>query len=153
MIMKKIVDIRDIALKDGFKIYIQTFTRNENLIGYVWVENINFDKRIVIDENILNEMGLESEYYFRYYIALALSYFKIANVKENYYKQIKSNIHDIEVEDLAKKMLIPEKEFNKYSKKYNNDIVKLMNHFKVPSTVIEEILNDKKKGKVKTLKK
>lgn len=151
--MKKIVDIRELALKDGFQIFSQASTRDENLIGYVWVEDINSDKRIVIDENVLNEMGLESEYYFRYYIALALSYFKSANVKETYYKQIKSNIHDIEVEDLAKKMLIPEKEFNKYSKKYNKDIVKLMNHFKVPSILIEEMLNDKKKGRVKTLKK
>lgn len=48
---------------------------------------------------------------------------------------------------------MPSKEFQKYSKKYKKDIIRLMDRFEVPSTVVEERLSKQKKNKVKVLKR
>lgn len=150
----KSVNINQMAEKQGFQILIQIPSeRDDDSIGYIWIENmkINCNKRIVINENILNITDTQRDYYYRYYVALALAYSELTNEKEKFYKQIRANIHDIEVESLASRMLMPEKEFQKYSKKYKKDITKLMIHFKAPSILIEERL--KEKNKVKSLKR
>lgn len=62
-IMKKI-DVNELVLKQGFGVFIQISSqKNDNLIGYVWVENtdVNANKRIVIDQDKLNEAGLEKK--------------------------------------------------------------------------------------------
>lgn len=154
-IMKKI-DVNELVLKQGFGVFIQISSqKNDNLIGYVWVENtdVNANKRIVIDQDKLNEAGLEKKYYYRYYIDLALSYYQLSGNAESFYQELRTNVHDIEVENLASEMLMPSKEFQKYSKKYKKDIIRLMDRFEVPSTVVEERLSKQKKNKVKVLKR
>jgi hypothetical protein len=154
-IMKKI-DVNELVLKQGFKVFIQISSqKDDNLIGYVWVGNtdVNANKRIVIDQDKLNEAGLEKEYYYRYYIALALSYYQLSGNAESFYQELRTNVHDIEVENLASEMLMPSKGFQKYSKKYKKDIIRLMDRFEVPSTVVEERLSKQKKNKVKVLKR
>lgn len=154
-IMKRI-DVNELVLKQGFEVFIQISSqKHDNFIGYVWVENtnVNANKRIVIDQEKLNGAGLEKEYYYRYYIALALSYYQLSGNAESFYQQLKSNVHDIEVENLASQILMPSKEFQKYSRKYKKNIARLVDQFKVPSIVVEERLSQQEKNKVKVLKR
>lgn len=154
--IKKKVDINELALEQGFETFEQISSQeHENSVGYVWVENtdVNANKRIIINQEKLNEAELEKEYYYRYYIALALSYYQLSGNAESFYQQLRTNVHDIEAENLASQMLMPSKEFQKYSKKYKKDIIRLMDHFEVPSDVVEERLSQQEKNKVKVLKR
>lgn len=122
------VNVEKEVIKKGFEIYKQVFTRGEN-IGYIY----DGDKKVIT----LPISDFLDDYEYRFYLAKALTYYENAEANGDYFQQIEKG-YSSEIDDKTIEMLVNDKKFMKYYKKYKGDVAKLSKLFKIPKEAVVE---------------
>ena len=122
------VNVEKEAIKKGFEIYQQDFLRDDN-VGYIYDGK---NKVITIPSSEYLD-----DYEQRFYLAKALAYYENAEANGDYFQRIEKG-YSSEIDDKTIEMLVNDKKFMKYYKKYKGDVAKLSKLFKIPKEAVVE---------------